>query len=138
MSTFTGKTEKTPMSEPGWQPAQYDPYARQQRMVQPQQQYPQQYSAPPQQYAPRPVQQVPQSGMTAAAKFWYILMCIPLGAGYLAKVPAKKALADAGLATMTGAESFWYIAMCIFPPFAAYFAKIPTAKAISELPQFHR
>jgi hypothetical protein len=105
------------MSGQGWQPAQYDPYA--------QQQY-------------QPLQAAPRSGLTAAGRFWYILMCIPLGAGYLAKVPAKKALADAGLATLTGAESFWYIAMCILPPFGGYFAKIPTAKAVSELAQFRR
>jgi hypothetical protein len=32
--------------------------------------------------------------MTAAEKFWYILMCIPFGAGYLAKVPVAKAITE--------------------------------------------
>lgn len=61
-------------------------------------------------------------------------MNIAFGAGYFAKIPAKKALSDFGMAEMTAAEKFWYVLMCI--PFGAgYFAKIPTAKAISELPQ---
>jgi hypothetical protein len=54
---------------------------------------------------------------------------------YFAKIPGKKAMADFGLVGLTGWESFWYILMCI--PFGAgYFAKIPVAKALSELPQF--
>jgi hypothetical protein len=36
---------------------------------------------------------------------------------------------------MTGAEHFWYILMCIGFG-AGYFGKIPTAKSLSELPQF--
>jgi hypothetical protein len=74
-------------------------------------------------------------GLTAAEKFWYILMCVWFGAGYLSKIPAKKALADFGLAELTGAESFWYILMCLWFG-AGYFAKIPAKKAISELDQF--
>ena len=50
---------------------------------------------------------------------------------------AKKAMADFGMADLTGAEAFWYILMCI--PFGAgYFAKLPVAKALSELAQFRR
>jgi hypothetical protein len=38
---------------------------------------------------------------------------------------------------MTSAEHFWYIVMCVFFG-AGYLAKLPTAKALSELPQFRR
>lgn len=89
------------------------------------------YQPPPQQYT-RAVSKV---SLTAAEKFWYVLGCIAFGASYFAKVPAKKALSDFGLAEMTSAESFWYILMCISFG-AGYFAKLPTAKAISELEQF--
>ena len=30
--------------------------------------------------------------LTSAGAFWYVLMCIAFGAGYLAKVPIKRAL----------------------------------------------
>jgi hypothetical protein len=36
---------------------------------------------------------------------------------------------------MTGAEQVWYVIMCIAFG-AGYFAKIPMAKALSELPQY--
>ena len=117
-----------PQDQP-WQSAQNAPvpYPQQQQQY-PQQQRPAQYLAQQQGHA---------YGLTAAQKFWYILSCIPFGAGYLAKVPAKKAMADFGLASLTGAEAFWYILMCL--PFGAgYFAKLPIAKALSELPQFRR
>ena len=85
-----------------------------------------------------PLPQRPRSGahkvaLTAWEKIWYVLMCIPLGAAYFTKIPAKKALQDFGLVKMTGAERFWYIVMCVWFG-AGYFAKIPTAKALSELP----
>lgn len=89
------------------------------------------YEQPRQQYS-RAVNKV---SLTAAEKFWYVLGCIAFGASYFAKIPAKKALSDFGLAEMTGAESFWYVLQCIAFG-AGYFAKIPTAKAISELEQF--
>jgi len=73
-------------------------------------------------------------GLTAAEGFWYVLMCIGLGAGYFAKIPVKKALSDFGMAEMTAAEQFWYVMMCLGFG-AGYFAKVPVAKAISELPQ---
>ena len=41
---------------------------------------------------------------------------------------------DFGLVEMTRAEHFWYIVQCIAFG-AGYFAKIPTAKALSELPR---
>ena len=90
---------------------------------------PQQYQAPQQ-----PVQyQAPRAGgLTSAGAFWYVLQCIAFGAGYFAKVPAKKALQDAGMAQMTGAEQFWYVLMCIGFG-AGYFAKLPIAKALSEM-----
>jgi hypothetical protein len=69
--------------------------------------------------------------LSAAASFWYILGCIAFGAMYLAKVPAKKALSEAGMAEMTAAEKFWYVLECI--PFGGgYFAKLPVKKALSE------
>jgi hypothetical protein len=89
---------------------------------------------PAQAYQQQPVRRY---GLTAAQKFWYILGCIPFGAGYFLKIPAKKAMHDFGMTELTGPEAFWYILMCI--PFGAgYFAKLPVAKALSELPQFRR
>jgi hypothetical protein len=111
-----------------WQAAPQAPVPYTQQQPYPQQQRPAQH------LAQRPG---PAYGLTAAQKFWYVLSCIPFGAGYLAKVPAKKAMADFGLVTLTGAEAFWYILMCL--PFGAgYLAKLPTAKALSELEQFRR
>jgi hypothetical protein len=84
---------------------------------------------------------VPQAGvvrkaaLTAWEGIWYVIQNIAFGAGYLAKVPAKKALQDFGLVEMTGAEQFWYVLMCVGFG-AGYFAKIPIAKALSELPQY--
>ena len=69
--------------------------------------------------------------LTTAEAFWYILGCIPMGAMYLAKVPVKKALEEAGVAQMTAAEKFWYVLACI-PMGAGYFAKLPVKKALSE------
>jgi hypothetical protein len=74
-------------------------------------------------------------GLTTWEGIWYVIQNIAFGAGYFAKVPAKKALQDFGLVEMTGAEHFWYILMCIGFG-AGYFAKIPIAKALSELPQY--
>ena len=102
-------------------------------------QLPARYSDPhpaPQQYqAPQQPMQFPTpraGGLTAAGAFWYVLQCIAFGAGYFAKVPAKKALQDAGMARMTAAEQFWYVLMCIGFG-AGYFAKLPVAKALSEM-----
>jgi hypothetical protein len=115
-------------------PAQYrDPRPPQQPYQAPQQPYqalPQQFQAPQQFTQPRHAARA--SGLTAAGSFWYVLQCIAFGAGYFAKVPAKKALQDAGLARMTAAEQFWYVLMCIGFG-AGYFAKLPVAKALSEM-----
>jgi hypothetical protein len=70
--------------------------------------------------------------MTSAESFWYVLGCISFGAMYFCKVPAKKALAEAGLGQMTSAEQFWYVVQCIALG-AGYFAKIPVKKALSEV-----
>jgi hypothetical protein len=78
---------------------------------------------------------VRKMALTTWEGIWYVLMNIALGAGYFAKVPAKKAFHDFGLVEMTSAEQFWYVLMCIAFG-AGYFAKIPTARAISELPQY--
>lgn len=93
-------------------------------------------------YEPPPAPQqltraVNKVSLTAAEKFWYVLGCIGFGAAYFAKIPAKKALSDFGMAELTGAEAFWYVLQCIAFG-AGYFAKLPTAKAISELDQFRK
>jgi hypothetical protein len=75
-----------------------------------------------------------RTGLTGAQQFWYVLQCIAFGAGYFAKIPAKKALADFGMAELTSAEKFWYVLQCVAFG-AGYFAKLPTAKALSEMPQ---
>lgn len=76
-----------------------------------------------------------KTALTTWEGVWYVLQCVAFGAGYLAKVPAKKALSDFGLCEMTSAERFWYVLQCICFG-AGYFAKIPTAKALTELPQY--
>jgi hypothetical protein len=73
--------------------------------------------------------------LTAAESFWYVLGCIAFGGAYFAKVPAKKALSEAGLAEMTSAEQFWYVLQCIAFG-AGYFAKLPVKKALSEMTQY--
>jgi hypothetical protein len=78
---------------------------------------------------------VRKAALTTWEGIWYVLQCIAFGAGYFAKVPAKKALSDFGLVEMTAAEQFWYVVQNIFFG-SGYFAKIPTAKALSELPQY--
>jgi hypothetical protein len=152
-----GYGEQYPQEQP-WQPRQYEPGVHQQRIEPPQeswppqcQQRPQQYDpyaqqqtalspqAPPQQSWPQPHgRHAPQpaaarkTGLTAAESFWYVLMCIPMGAAYWAKIPAKKALQDFGMARMTTAEQFWYVLMCIAFG-GGYWAKIPIKKALSEM-----
>ena len=78
---------------------------------------------------------VRKTALTTWEGIWYVMQCIAFGAGYFAKIPAKKAMSDFGLTDLTGAEQFWYVLMCIGFG-AGYFAKIPTAKALSELPQY--
>jgi hypothetical protein len=71
--------------------------------------------------------------LAGAETFWYVLMCIAFGAGYFAKIPAKKAAIEVtGRGQLTSAEKFWYILQCIAFG-AGYFAKIPTKKALVEL-----
>jgi hypothetical protein len=95
----------------------------------------------PQHYDPHGFQPPPQAGptgktgFTSAERFWYLLGNIALGAMYLRKVPAKKALSEFGLTEMTSAEKTWYTILCILCG-AGYFAKLPTVKAISETPPF--
>ena len=76
-----------------------------------------------------------KTGFTSAEGFWYLLGNIALGAMYLRKVPAKKAMSEFGLAEMTRGEQTWYTILCILCG-AGYFAKLPVAKAISETPPF--
>lgn len=70
--------------------------------------------------------------LTAAESFWYLLGCVSFGAMYLAKVPAKKALSEVGLARMTSAEQIWYVVQCAAFG-AGYLAKVPLKKALSEI-----
>lgn len=44
----------------------------------------------------RPAGSVPMRlvEMTAAERFWYVLMCIGFGGGYFAKIPVAKALSE--------------------------------------------
>jgi hypothetical protein len=74
--------------------------------------------------------------LSAAESFWYLVGCIGFGLMYLAKVPVKKALAEAGLAQMTGAERFWYRVQCAALG-AGYLAKIPVKKALNEIGPVH-
>jgi hypothetical protein len=81
---------------------------------------------------PAPARAVrPRVTLSAAASFWYILGCIAFGAMYLAKVPAKKALSEAGMCEMTAAEKFWYVLECIAFG-GGYLAKLPVKKALTE------
>ncbi|CAJ1504237.1 hypothetical protein MU0083_003386 [[Mycobacterium] kokjensenii] len=69
--------------------------------------------------------------LTGPARVWYVLMNVAFGAGYLAKIPTKKALSERGVAVMTKAERIWYRLMCIAFG-TGYFVKIPAAKALRE------
>jgi hypothetical protein len=71
-------------------------------------------------------------GLSAAGKFWYVVGNIALGAAYFGKIPAKKALAEAGLCSLSGAEKFWYVLECLALG-AGYFAKLSVVKALSEI-----
>jgi hypothetical protein len=131
-----GQQQQRGAAMPGqtWQqPQSYgQPQYGQQQYGQPQ--YPQVQTYKPQQpVASAKVQR--RTGLTGAQQFWYVLQCIAFGAGYFAKIPAKKALADFGMAELTSAEQFWYVLQCIAFG-AGYFAKVPTAKALSEMPEF--
>lgn len=53
----------------------------------------------------------------------------------LCQDPCQEGIARLRLYEMTGAEQVWYVIMCIAFG-AGYFAKIPMAKALSELPQY--
>jgi hypothetical protein len=132
----------------GWQPPQYDsgqqpggmgPQTPGQAWTQEQSLYGQPQHQQVQPYQPQSsaaaLSPSPRTGLTGAQQFWYVLQCVAFGAGYFAKIPAKKALSDFGMVEMTGAEKFWYVLQCIAFG-AGYFAKLSTAKALSEMPQF--
>jgi hypothetical protein len=72
------------------------------------------------------------AGLSGAGKFWYALGNVALGAAYFGKLPAKKALAEAGLCQLSGAEKFWYVLECVALG-AGYFAKLSVVKALSEI-----
>ncbi len=103
----------------GWQSPQYDPGQQggydQTQYTPPPGQYAQPQTPPPQQYG-----QPAQYGQQVQPYEQY------------QPAPAAVRPQKTGL---TGWEQFWYVVMCVFFG-AGYFAKIPTAKALSELPQF--
>ena len=68
---------------------------------------------------------------TGAEKFWYVLQNVYFGSGYLAKVPVKKALSEAGLCVMTTAEKVWYVTLWLGFG-AGYFHKVIIKKALNE------
>jgi len=70
--------------------------------------------------------------LTSMETFWYYLQCIAFGAGYLTKVPMKKALSERGLVTMTAAENIWYVILCLCFG-AGYFQKVIVKKALAEV-----
>lgn len=72
--------------------------------------------------------------LTSMETFWYFLQCLCFGAGYIAKVPTKKALSERDLGSMTGAENIWYVLLCLCFG-AGYFQKVIVKKALSEIPQ---
>jgi hypothetical protein len=69
--------------------------------------------------------------LTPWAVFWYVFQCASWGGGYLAKMPLKKALEEAGMVTRTSAEQVWYVLECIFFGWG-YLAKVPAKKALEE------
>ena len=70
--------------------------------------------------------------LSAPEVFWYYLQCLALGAGYLAKVPMKKAMAERGLGKMSAGANIWYTILCLFFG-AGYFQKVICKKALSEI-----
>jgi hypothetical protein len=66
--------------------------------------------------------------------FWYYLQCLCFGAGYIAKIPMKKALSERNLVTMSAAENIWYVILCLCLG-AGYFQKVIVKKALSEISQ---
>jgi hypothetical protein len=65
-------------------------------------------------------------------RFWWILWNIGFGAGYLAKIPIKRAARELGMGgEPTDLESFWYVVENIF--FASgYLAKVVAKVALAE------
>lgn len=70
--------------------------------------------------------------LTSMETFWYYLQCLAFGAGYLAKVPMKKAMLERGfIEKLTPAESIWYVILCLSFGLG-YFQKTIIKKALSE------
>ena len=70
--------------------------------------------------------------LTSMETFWYYLQCLMFAAGYLAKIPVKKALSERGLVTLTAAENIWYVLLCLSFGLG-YFQKVISKKALSEV-----
>jgi hypothetical protein len=142
--------------QPGWPPQQQyqggQPDQAQQYQQRPSSNYGQvQLTQDRQGYQPAPSgRQVQRHGggkryaLRGAESFWYVLACIGLGAGYFAKLPAKKAASeilselqlDGGGPShgygLGGAEGFWYVMECLAFG-GGYFAKIYAKKGLWEL-----
>ncbi len=70
--------------------------------------------------------------LTSMETFWYYIQCLAMGAGYLAKIPMKKAMYERGLVSaLTPAESIWYVLLCLCFGLG-YFQKVIVKKALSE------
>lgn len=70
--------------------------------------------------------------LTSMETFWYFLQCVCFAAGYLTKVPIKKALSERDLVTMSAAENIWYVILCLCFG-GGYFHKVIVKKALSEV-----
>ena len=64
--------------------------------------------------------------------FWYYLQVLAFGAGYLAKIPMKKAMSERGLGTMSTGANIWYVILCLSFGYG-YFQKVICKKALSEI-----
>ena len=70
--------------------------------------------------------------LTAGEAFWYVLGNIWLAGMYFAKLPAMKAMEEAGLVTMSGWGRFWYYVGCV--PFGQmYMMKVPVKRVIMDI-----
>jgi len=69
--------------------------------------------------------------LSGAERFWWVIWNVAFGAGYLAKVPIRKAAAELGMGQLTGAERFWYRLECVAFG-AGYFSKIIAKVALAQ------
>lgn len=72
--------------------------------------------------------------LKAAERLWEVVQCRWFEAGYVSKLPTRRALCDAGVVQMTSAENFWYVLECIDLR-AGYLARAIHKMALSEAPE---